>query len=205
MAGSSTVGHRFSRERRWRDPSTTGEPEARPAAIWSPAPRWAAPEQLLACLAPRWCPFGRRPGAAAAAPSAGGRQAALALRDYPTGSLSALREAIAAAMASIRCRAAWKMAPPSCFTLGSQETQRRRAPVGLPTPALPTTPRPWPAGAGRGSPAPAAGGGPFPAAGEGGRAGRWERWRIWIHQSPQPQGQLWSRSTWSLARSVLPW
>jgi len=96
-----------------------------------------------------WLPFrAAGPGAAAAAPTGwarAGRPSPCAT--IPTGVYQRLREAIAAAPLPRSAAVLLAMRRELC-SLGSQRRQRRRAPSWLPTPRLPTTPAPWPAGAG---------------------------------------------------------
>jgi len=196
MAGSSTVGH-GSAETSVRDPSTTGEPEAATAAIWSPAPAgWAAAPSSCSMPAPRWCPSGRRPRCGGCCAKRWGPEQAgpRPCATIPTGVISGCARRSPRPMASIPL--------PCCLGNGAAElftwAARDAAATGtswLPTPGFARLPpRPGLLGRVVASPCPCRWGARSRPQGKGAGAVT-VTMRSGSPIPHNPTGQLWSRSS----------
>jgi len=181
-----------------RDPSTTGEPEARHGGnlVASARRLGCRPEQLLDASA-SLVPFGppapvrlllrQALGARAGRPSP--------LRDYPDRSYQRLREAIAAAHGLDPAAVLPGNGAAELFTWAARDAAATGT-SWLPTPGFADYPRALACWGGSWQSLPLPLGGPFPAAGEGGRGRDGDgNDAIWITNPHNPTGQLWSRSS----------
>jgi len=179
-----------------RDPSTTGETEARHGGnlVASARRLGCRPEQLLdasASLVPFGPPASVRRVMHQALRARPGRPSPL--RDYPDRSYQQLREAIAAAHGLDPAAVLPGNGAAELFTWAARDAAAAGT-SWLPMPGFADYPRALACWSGSWHPLPLPLGGPFPASVEGG-GGRDADDAIWITNPHNPTGQLWSRSS----------